>query len=89
MASAIAFTLTGTSNGQAHAAPPKGKCYGVVKAGQNDCKAGPGTSCRESQTIDYDPRGWVVLPMDKCRAEYNKLKSAETISHSFKWEPKA
>ena len=29
------------------------KCYGVALAGQNDCAAGPGTSCQGSSTVDY------------------------------------
>ena len=28
------------------------KCYGVAKAGQNDCKAGPGTTCAGTSTKD-------------------------------------
>ena len=88
LASAVTLALTGVSTEQANAAP-RGKCYGVVKAEQNDCKAGPGTSCRGSQTIDYDPRGWVVRSLDDCKAEHYKLKKAGVISHPFKWEPKA
>ncbi|GEM_PF-3021637 len=29
------------------------KCYGVALAGQNDCKAGAGTSCAGSSKRDY------------------------------------
>jgi len=29
------------------------KCYGIAKAGQNDCKAGAGTSCAGSSKTDY------------------------------------
>ena len=37
---------------QAHA-QAKEKCYGVSLAGQNDCSAGPGTSCAGTSTVDY------------------------------------
>ena len=31
----------------------KEKCYGISLAGQNDCSAGPGTSCAGTSKIDY------------------------------------
>ena len=36
----------------------KEKCYGVAKAGQNDCAAGPGTSCAGTSTVDYQGNAW-------------------------------
>ena len=33
--------------------PAMEKCYGVAKAGKNDCAAGPGTSCAGTSTRDY------------------------------------
>ena len=40
----------------AHAA--KMKCYGVAKAGQNDCAAGPGTTCAGTSKVDYQGNAW-------------------------------
>jgi uncharacterized membrane protein len=29
------------------------KCFGVALKGQNDCAAGPGTTCQGTSTVDY------------------------------------
>ena len=36
----------------------KEKCYGVSKAGKNDCAAGPGTSCAGTSTKAYQGTAW-------------------------------
>lgn len=42
------------------------KCYGVAKAGENDCAAGPGTSCAGSSTTDYQGNAWKLVPKGSC-----------------------
>ena len=42
------------------------KCYGVAKAGQNDCKAGPGTSCAGSSTKDAQKDAWMFVAKGSC-----------------------
>ena len=42
------------------------KCYGVAKAGQNDCAAGPGTSCSGSSTRDYQGNAWKLVKKGSC-----------------------
>lgn len=42
------------------------KCYGVSKAGENQCAAGPGTSCAGTSTIDYQTNAWVLVPTGTC-----------------------
>lgn len=42
------------------------KCYGVAKAGQNDCKAGAGTSCAGTSTHDYQGNAWKLVPKGTC-----------------------
>ena len=42
------------------------KCYGVAKAGKNDCAAGPGTSCAGSSTVDYQGNAWKLVPKGSC-----------------------
>jgi uncharacterized membrane protein len=42
------------------------KCYGVAKAGQNDCKAGPGTSCAGSSTKDAQKDAWMFIAKGSC-----------------------
>lgn len=44
----------------------KEKCYGVAKAGQNDCKAGPGTTCAGTSTVDYQGNAWKLVPKGTC-----------------------
>lgn len=41
------------------------KCYGVVKAGKNDC-AGGAHSCAGHATADSDANEWVFLPKGAC-----------------------
>lgn len=42
------------------------KCYGVAKAGENDCKAGAGTSCAGTSTVDYQGNAWKLVPKGTC-----------------------
>jgi uncharacterized membrane protein len=42
------------------------KCYGVAKAGENDCKAGPGTSCAGTSKTDYDGKAYKEVPKGTC-----------------------
>jgi len=45
---------------------PMEKCYGVAKAGQNDCAAGPGTSCAATSKKDYQGNAWVLVDKGTC-----------------------
>lgn len=42
------------------------KCYGVSLAGQNDCKAGEGTTCAGTSTTDYQRNAWKNVPAGTC-----------------------
>ena len=44
----------------------KEKCYGVAKAGKNDCAAGPGTSCSGTSTTDYQGNAWKLVAKGTC-----------------------
>ena len=44
----------------------KEKCYGVALAGQNDCKAGPGTTCAGTSKTDYQGNAWKNVPAGTC-----------------------
>ena len=44
----------------------KEKCYGISLAGQNDCAAGPGTSCAGTSKIDYQGNAWTLVPAGTC-----------------------
>ncbi|PRD40927.1 hypothetical protein C5748_24520 [Phyllobacterium phragmitis] len=53
---------------QAKEAMDKGmeKCYGVAMAGQNDCAAGPGTTCQGTSTVDYQGNAWKFVDGGTC-----------------------
>lgn len=42
------------------------KCFGVAKAGQNDCAAGKGTSCAGTSKLDYQGNSWKLVPKGTC-----------------------
>jgi uncharacterized membrane protein len=42
------------------------KCYGVALKGQNDCKAGAGTTCAGTSTSDYQGTVWKMVPAGTC-----------------------
>ncbi len=46
-------------------APEMEKCYGIVKAGANDC-AGPGHTCQGQAATDADPNEYILLPAGTC-----------------------
>jgi len=42
------------------------KCYGVAMAGENDCAAGPGTTCQGTSTVDYQGNAWTFVDGGTC-----------------------
>lgn len=42
------------------------KCYGVAKAGKNDCKAGKGTTCAGTSKVDYQGNAWSLVKTGTC-----------------------
>lgn len=46
----------------------KEKCFGISLAGQNDCAAGPGTSCAGTSTIDYQGNAWTYVDAGSCES---------------------
>jgi len=48
------------------AAEDNEKCYGVSKAGENDCAAGPGTTCAGTSSVDYQGNAWSLVPAGSC-----------------------
>ena len=68
VASAIttALALAPLAGAQAAASGDTEKCYGVAKAGKNDCKAGPGTSCAGSSTVDGQGNAWMLVLKGTC-----------------------
>ncbi|MGH8800498.1 MAG: BufA1 family periplasmic bufferin-type metallophore [Casimicrobiaceae bacterium] len=43
----------------------KDKCYGIAKAGQNDCAAGK-HACAGQSSVDNDPASWKYVAKGTC-----------------------
>ncbi len=56
------------------------KCYGVSLAGQNDCAAGPGTTCAGTSKVDYQGNAWTLVKDGTCESGMPTLaKSGKTV----------
>ena len=84
VAASIAAALT------AHAttaeAQAKEKCYGVSLAGENDCAAGPGTTCAGTSTVDYQGNAWTLVDSGTC-TEIDLPASADGSARHGSLEP--
>lgn len=65
-----AFAISGSAMGK-YKAPEKGKCYGVAKAGKNDCK-GTKNDCKATSKIDNDPDAWKLMTVRDCQKNGGK-----------------
>ncbi len=64
IASAVAAAFVAQST--TAQATAKEKCYGVSLAGENDCAAGPGTTCAGTSTVDYQGNAWTLVDAGTC-----------------------
>jgi uncharacterized membrane protein len=46
--------------------PTLDKCFGVALKGNNDCAAGPGTTCAGTASADYQSNAWKYVPKGTC-----------------------
>jgi uncharacterized membrane protein len=66
LASVMALGLAGPSAAQEKG---KEKCYGVAKAGQNDCANLAGThACAGQSKVDNDPGEWKYVAKGTCKS---------------------
>ena len=42
------------------------KCYGIAKAGKNDCASTGNNSCGGTSKINGDPKAWIYVPEGYC-----------------------
>jgi uncharacterized membrane protein len=63
---AATMAAIGTLTAPAAHSASNEKCYGAALAGQNDCKAGAGTSCAGSSTVDYQGNAFSLVPKGSC-----------------------
>ena len=66
VAAALAAALAAHFATPAAADEAKEKCFGVALAGQNDCKAGPGTTCAGTSKVDYQGNSFKLVPAGTC-----------------------
>jgi uncharacterized membrane protein len=53
------------------------KCFGIAKAGQNDCASATGIhACAGQSKKDNDPKEWKLVAKGSCEKMGGKLKSA-------------
>lgn len=65
---AVGMGTTSTSFAAAEKAAPNKemeKCYGIAKAGMNDCGT-PTHACASHSTKDADPNDWMYVPKGAC-----------------------
>lgn len=79
VAAALAgLCATAATAASAHDAPASGdkeKCYGVAKAGQNDCASSDGAhSCASQAVADNLPTEWAYAPKGTCEQAGGSLK---------------
>ena len=65
VAGAVAAALAAQVTTPAHAQAQE-KCFGVSLAGENDCAAGPGTTCAGTSTVDYQGNAWTLVDAGTC-----------------------
>jgi uncharacterized membrane protein len=67
-AMAAAIGLAATAHAQPKPPPTSGqeKCFGIALKGQNDCAAGPGTTCAGTSTVNYQGNAWKIVPKGTC-----------------------
>jgi uncharacterized membrane protein len=80
LAAAIgALVVGGVANANHHEAAKgdKVKCYGVAKAGQNDC-ATSSHSCAGAAKTDNDPGEWKSMPKEECEKVGGTIEAAKS-----------
>lgn len=69
IAGAVALAISGAmaTDAKAEGTDDKEKCYGVAKAGHNDCGDADKThSCMGQATVDGDGAEWLAVPKGLC-----------------------
>ena len=64
-------SASGVADAAGEAAPSSGakvECYGISKAGENDCAAGEGTSCAATSVVDWQGNAWTLVEEGACES---------------------
>lgn len=82
LAGAMASALT-LAAVPAQAADDMEKCFGIAKAGQNDCAAEGSNSCAGTSKVDFDPHGWKLVKKGTCASTSVTLPDGKTRNGSL------
>lgn len=66
LAGAFVAALSVMTSPASSADADKEKCFGVALKGQNDCAAGPGTTCAGTSKADYQGNAYKYVPKGTC-----------------------
>lgn len=69
----IALATIGTAQAAKHEMPATEKCYGIVKAGKNDCQTAT-SSCAGTSKKNAQKDAWITMPKGTC----DKIVGAST-----------
>ena len=65
IAGVLALAVVGTAQAAKHEAPATEKCYGVSKAGKNDCQTST-SACAGTAKKDGQKDAWISVPKGTC-----------------------
>ena len=67
----------------AQAADDMEKCFGIAKAGANDCAAEGSNSCAGTSKVDFDPHSWKLVKKGTCTSTSVTLPDGKTRNGSL------
>jgi uncharacterized membrane protein len=59
------------------------KCFGISKAGENDCASSGSNTCAGTAKMDYDGRAWKLMPKGTCETTEVTLKNGKKRNGSL------
>jgi uncharacterized membrane protein len=65
VAGVLALAVVGAAQAAKHEAAATEKCYGVAKAGKNDCQTAT-SSCAGTSKKDGQKDAWIAVPKGTC-----------------------
>jgi len=77
LAGAFAAALSMTATTSSAKADDFEKCFGVSKAGGNDCASAGNNSCAGTSKADYEGKAWKLVKTGTCTSTEVDVKSAD------------
>jgi uncharacterized membrane protein len=76
-------TMSSTSSSQG----AMEKCFGVARAGQNDCEVGMDPVTCDKSVIDADPNYWIYVPQGLCNKLVGGMTTPGTMPNTMNTVP--